>query len=118
MSSATRSTATTARPIRRPGSSRRSRDGDVDVAAVWGPLAGYFAQRSAVPLRVVPITETEAFAPLLFQFDIAIGVRKQDKALKDRLDEILARDAGAIRALLVSYGVPLVTAGEGGSVTP
>lgn len=93
-------------------------DGEVDVAAVWGPLAGYFAQRSAVPLRLVPITGTEAFAPLLFQFDIAMGVRKQDKALKDRLDEILARDSGAIRALLVSYGVPLVTAGEGGSVTP
>jgi mxaJ protein len=93
-------------------------DGEVDVAAVWGPLAGYFAQRSAVPLRLVPITGTEAFAPLLFEFDIAIGVRKQDKALKDRLDEILARDAGAIRALLVSYGVPLVTAGEGGPVTP
>jgi mxaJ protein len=93
-------------------------DGEVDVAAVWGPLAGYFAQRSAVPLRLVPITGTEAFAPLLFQFDIAVGVRKQDKALKDRLDEILVRDAGAIRTLLVSYGVPLVTIGEGGSVTP
>jgi mxaJ protein len=93
-------------------------DGEVDLAAVWGPLAGYFAQRSAVPLRLVPITGTEAFAPLLFQFDIAMGVRKQDKALKDRLDEILARDAGAIRALLVSYGVPLVTVDEGGSVTP
>ena len=93
-------------------------DGEVDVAAVWGPLAGYFAQRSSVPLRLVPITGTEAFAPLLFQFDIAIGVRKQDKALKGRLDEILARDAAAIRALLVSYGVPLVTVGEGGSVTP
>jgi hypothetical protein len=66
----------------------------------------------------VPITGTEAFAPLLFQFDIAIGVRKQDKALKGRLDEILARDAAAIRALLVSYGVPLVTTGEGGSATP
>jgi mxaJ protein len=93
-------------------------DGEVDVAAVWGPLAGYFAQRSAVPLHLVPITGTEAFAPLLFQFDISIGVRKQDKALKDRLDEILARDAAAIRALLVSYGVPLVTTGEGGSATP
>jgi hypothetical protein len=67
---------------------------------------------------VVPITGTEAFAPLLFQFDIAMGVRKQDKALKDRLDAILARDADEIRALLVSYGVPLMTASEGGSVTP
>jgi hypothetical protein len=38
--------------------------------------------------------------------------------LKDRLDEILVRDAGAIRALLVSYGVPLVAAGEGEPVNP
>jgi mxaJ protein len=30
--------------------------GEVDVAVVWGPLAGYFARRSTVPLRVVPVS--------------------------------------------------------------
>ena len=30
--------------------------GDIDVALVWGPLAGYFAARSPVPLRLEPVT--------------------------------------------------------------
>jgi quinoprotein dehydrogenase-associated probable ABC transporter substrate-binding protein len=38
--------------------------GEIDIAAVWGPLAGYFARQSPVKLTVVPITETERFAPL------------------------------------------------------
>jgi mxaJ protein len=86
--------------------------GDIDIAAAWGPLAGYAAKISAVPLTVVPITDTEDFAPLRFQFDIAMGVRKGDHALKARLDDILARKQPEIRALLESYGVPLVQAGS------
>ena len=49
--SAIRSTATTASRARRRASSTRSRDGEIDVAVVWGPLAGYFAPRQTVPLR-------------------------------------------------------------------
>src|SRR5919108_4366575 len=30
--------------------------GEVDVAIVWGPLAGYFATRQAVPLEVIPVS--------------------------------------------------------------
>jgi mxaJ protein len=82
--------------------------GEVDVAAAWGPLAGYFAKRSPVPLRIVPITDTEAYRPLLFQFPIAIGVRNGDDALKDQLNEIIQRRHDDIRALLQRYGVPLV----------
>jgi mxaJ protein len=84
--------------------------GDIDIAAAWGPLAGYAAKISAVPLTVVPIIDTEDFAPLRFQFDIAMGVRKGDHELKARLDDIIARKQPEIRALLESYGVPLVQA--------
>ena len=87
--------------------------GEVDVAAVWGPLAGYFAQRSAVPLKVVPITDTEAYRPLVFQFPIAMGVRKGDEALAARLDEVIERRREDIRALLMRYGVPLLDLGGG-----
>jgi mxaJ protein len=86
--------------------------GEVDVAAVWGPFAGYFAQRSAVPLKVVPITGTEAYRPQVFQFPIAIGVRKGDQALAARLDEVIERRQDEIRALLERYGVPLVKPGS------
>jgi mxaJ protein len=85
--------------------------GDIDIAAAWGPLAGYAARWSGVPLEIVPITDTEGFAPLRFQFDIAIGVRKGDDALEARLDGVIARKQAEIRALLESYGVPLIQAG-------
>jgi mxaJ protein len=82
--------------------------GEVDVAAAWGPLGGYFAQRSPVPLTVTPIRETERFAPQQFQFAIAMGVRKGDHALRDRLSAFIDEHRSEINALLRSYGVPLV----------
>jgi ABC-type amino acid transport substrate-binding protein len=81
---------------------------DVDIAAVWGPLGGYFAKGSPVALRVTPIADTRRFAPLQFQFAIAMGVRKGDTALRDKLDAVIAREQSAIRNILRSYGVPMV----------
>lgn len=81
--------------------------GAVDLAAAWGPLAGYAALKSPAPLRVIPIADTKDFAPLQFSFDISMGVRKGDAALKARLDEIIARKGPEIAALLESYGVPV-----------
>lgn len=86
---------------------------DVDVAAVWGPLGGYFAKESPVPLSVTPMTGTARFAPLQFQFAVAMGVRKGDP-LRQKLDAVIARERTAIRNILVSYGVPLVEIKGGG----
>jgi quinoprotein dehydrogenase-associated probable ABC transporter substrate-binding protein len=84
--------------------------GDVDIATAWGPLAGFAAKRSSVALAITPISDTDAFAPLRFHFDIAMGVRKGDHALKAQLDEVIEREQAKIDALLQSYGVPLVKA--------
>ncbi|HEX6597820.1 MAG TPA: substrate-binding domain-containing protein [Gemmatimonadaceae bacterium] len=83
--------------------------GEVDVALVWGPLAGYFAKQSPVPLRVVPISP-RADGPLPYTFAIAMGVRKADKAFRDTLDQVIVRRAAEIHRLLADYGVPLVEA--------
>ena len=82
--------------------------GDVDIAAVWGPLAGYFAKKSPVPLKVVPITDTRSFRPLIFQYDIAMGVRKGDNARRDQLNAIIRQKRPQIEALLARYGIPTV----------
>jgi mxaJ protein len=80
--------------------------GDVDIAIVWGPLAGYFANRQPVPLDLVPVSP-QIDLPFMPQvFDIAIGVRRQDKALRDTLDAVLERERVAIGAILEQYGVP------------
>ena len=85
--------------------------GDLDVAAVWGPFGGYFAKHAPVPLAAVPITDTAAFAPLRFEFGMAMGVRKDDRALLEELNEIVERRREDIHALLDEYGVPRVAPG-------
>ena len=81
---------------------------DVDVAAVWGPLGGYFAKSSPVALTVVPMTGTAQLKPLVFQFAIAMGVKKGNVALRGKLNAVIAKEQPAIRNILQSYGVPLV----------
>ncbi|MFN2570227.1 MAG: substrate-binding domain-containing protein [Gemmatimonadales bacterium] len=82
--------------------------GDVDVAIVWGPLAGYFAPRQPVPLEIVPVTPQIDVPFLPFVFDIAMAVRRGDDSLRAQLDDALERRKGEIRHLLESYGVPLL----------
>ncbi len=82
---------------------------DVDVAVAWGPLAGYFAKHSPVPLAISPIVpSTDARTGSVFAFPIAMGVRKDDTALRDALQRVIDRDAARIHAILADYGVPVL----------
>ncbi|MBV9981110.1 substrate-binding domain-containing protein [Bradyrhizobium sp.] len=83
-------------------------NGEIDVAAAWGPLAGYFASLSKVPLTVTRIRDGERFPPQQFQFAISMGVRKGDHALRDQLNAFIDAHRSEITSLLRSYGVPLV----------
>ena len=79
--------------------------GDVDVAVVWGPLAGYFAGRQPVPLQLSPIAADPA-SGVPFAFEIAVGVARRVPALRDEIDRVLLLRRGEIERLLDSYHVP------------
>ena len=81
--------------------------GDIDVAVVWGPLGGYFAKQQSVPLEVVPVSPASD-PNLPFTFAIAMGVRKQDKSLRDELNTVLERKRDEINRILDEYNVPRV----------
>lgn len=85
-------------------------DGKVDVAIAWGPLAGYFAKQSAVPLEIMPLRDDPKLPNLPFHFDIALGVRQGDRALEQQLNAELVRRAPEIRQILNSFGIPQVPA--------
>jgi len=82
--------------------------GDVDVALVWGPLAGFFAAKSPVPLRLEPVTPWFADQQWPMQFDVSVGVRKDDQKLLKAIDRVLARRKIDIGRLLAAYRVPVV----------
>jgi mxaJ protein len=83
-------------------------NGAVDVAVVWGPLAGYFAARQDAPLDLVPVSPlVDGAIPLAF--DISVGVAKRLPALRDELDAALARRRADVERLLDEYHVPRVS---------
>jgi mxaJ protein len=83
--------------------------GDIDVAIVWGPFAGYFAKRAPTPLTIVPVTPSRDKSGQIFAFDIGMGVRRTDTTLAHTLDSLLVRERPAIQKILSDYGVPLVS---------
>jgi len=81
--------------------------GEIDVAVLWGPVAGAAAKKSSVPLVAVPLVE-ERDLEQPFTFAMAMGVRKEDAALAARLDAAIAAKREAITSILRDAGVPLL----------
>jgi len=84
--------------------------GDVDVAVAWGPLAGYFAKQSRVPLTLANVSPAIDLPFTPFVFDIALGVRRGDTARRAMLDSELVRHRVDIERILRDFGVPLLNA--------
>ena len=77
----------------------------VDVAIVWGPLAGFFAARSPVPLRLQPVLpQSDQGWPMTYA--VSVGVRRDEPELLERINASLAIERAAIKQLLRQYRVP------------
>jgi quinoprotein dehydrogenase-associated probable ABC transporter substrate-binding protein len=81
-------------------------DGDLDVAAVFGPFAGWLKTMRGEPLTILPVNLDDDKVPL--EFELAIGVRKTDAFLKYMLEFALEDHAEEVEKILRDYGVPLV----------
>jgi quinoprotein dehydrogenase-associated probable ABC transporter substrate-binding protein len=79
---------------------------EIDAAVVWGPLAGFFAARAPAPLDVTPVSPEMDSPQLPFVFDISMATRKNDDALRRRLDDFLERRRPEVDAILAAFHVP------------
>lgn len=80
--------------------------GELDAAVLWGPQAGAWVRQASVPLRLDRAESPPDMARLPFEFDIAMGVRWDDEALRRSLDDALERRRTDIDALLAEHAVP------------
>jgi mxaJ protein len=82
--------------------------GKIDVAIVWGPIAGYYAQRVKTPaLAVVPLKSEPG---VQFDYQIAMGVRYGEREWKQQVEGLIESNRSQIQAILKDYGVPIVDA--------
>ena len=83
-------------------------NGKIDVAVVWGPIAGYFAEHvKSTSLTVVPL---KSEPHVKFDFEIAMGVRYGEKEWKDQIEKLIESNRPEITAILKGFGIPLLDA--------
>jgi quinoprotein dehydrogenase-associated probable ABC transporter substrate-binding protein len=82
-------------------------DRRIDVAVVWGPLAGYFAERVGTPLVIRPVAEKEVDG-IPFAFSLGMATRRRERGLRDSLQTFIDQNQGAISGILKEFGVPVI----------
>jgi quinoprotein dehydrogenase-associated probable ABC transporter substrate-binding protein len=87
--------------------------GQIDAGVLWGPIAGYYAQRVTPHLVVVPLLKEQS----RMDFRIAMGVRRSDQDWKRKLNQLIAANQPEINRILTEYGVPLLDE-QGKLMTP
>lgn len=85
-------------------------DGKIDIAALWGPMAGWYKTIKHEPVTIVPLNMMEDRTPM--EFPLAIGMRRSAKDLKVKIDNVLKQNKDRIKQVYLDYGVPLVKCDE------
>lgn len=81
--------------------------GEIDVAILWGPIAGYYAKQAKEELVVVPAPEYEKEnVHGKEQWNISVGVRKKEKDRLAMIEASLERNKAQIEKILDDYGIP------------
>jgi quinoprotein dehydrogenase-associated probable ABC transporter substrate-binding protein len=76
--------------------------GEIDVALLWGPIAGYYASVSDVPMAVQPLNELgEAMV-----FSFSMGTRYPDKKWNELLNKFIDKRRDDINAIMAEYHFP------------
>jgi quinoprotein dehydrogenase-associated probable ABC transporter substrate-binding protein len=85
-------------------------DGTLDVAAAWGPMAGYYKAMLHAPLIIQPVNMMEDKVPM--EFDMALAVPRGRPDVKAAIEQALDQHKSEIHQILSDYGVPLVKCDE------
>ena len=79
--------------------------GTIDGGLLWGPIGGYYAKQSDVPLKVVALPKEPGSR---MTYRITMGVRFHDQDWKRQLNRLIRDNQDEINAILADYGVPLL----------
>ena len=79
--------------------------GKLDVAIVWGPVAGYYASKFNPPMKVVPMKSDPG---VQFDFAFGMGIRRGEPEWKAQLEGFLDTHQAQIAEILKTYNVPLI----------
>lgn len=82
------------------------KSGVIDVGALWGPMAGYYAKLAGDDMAVVPLLHEQKGSRQVYR--ITMGVRPSDQEWKRELNRVIRENQHEINKILLGYGVLLL----------
>jgi quinoprotein dehydrogenase-associated probable ABC transporter substrate-binding protein len=82
--------------------------GKIDVAVVWGPIAGFVVSRHADGGRPWVAVPFKPDPTIRFDYEIAMGLRQGEKDWQDTLNQWIAGHHAEITQILTTYHIPLI----------
>jgi quinoprotein dehydrogenase-associated probable ABC transporter substrate-binding protein len=79
--------------------------GKIDVAIVWGPVAGQLVSAHPNGWTALPFKPD---SKIKFDYEISMGLRQGEKEWKDTLDQWIGSHHEQIQGILVNYHIPLL----------
>jgi len=89
----------------------------IDAAIVWGPIGGYFAKKYAADLAVTRAPADSEMTIMPFEYDISMGVRKDDAEFAERLEKSIGQNRHKIEKILSTYHIPVIKPDSNSSIT-
>lgn len=84
---------------------------EIDIAILWGPTAAYVYSVNPDKFIMIPM---QSKGKLKFDFPMSMGVRRQDKAMLNQLNQLIDKNQDKITEILRSHNIPLI--GENGQL--
>ncbi len=82
------------------------KSGKIDMAILWGPMAGYVLSQS--PKDSYKVIQMVSRPGMKFDFSIAMAVRYGDKERLAALNRLIDENRQSIREIMMSYQIPLL----------
>lgn len=79
----------------------------IDIAIVWGPIAGYYAKQLGANLNLTPVAD-DTLTRIPFNYSMGFATRHRERAFRDSLQKFLDTKAPEIQDLLERFGIPLL----------
>ena len=80
--------------------------GEIDIAVIWGPIAGYAASRHTPALHVTPLAAKVDGVELAF--NVSMGIRHRERQWKHEINALIDRLRPRLQQILLDYKVPLL----------
>lgn len=91
-------------------------DGKINMTMVYGPFAGWWAQKlekeQGLDIVTIPMTNDPDNPEMRFEFDMSMAVRYGEKEWKARVNQFIENNREEIQAILDEYNIPTLDLGQ------